>query len=457
METDKKSKRSKLVYGAVIGVLILFFIVGFVYGLNSVLKMEGNFPPVVLAEGKTPPPQTAEEAVAFLNRVVAEAKAEKPKFSSDAWFDIDADSLETSASNGVKESLLYVKDGVSDHLNASFEKKEADFAEGFDDALRVPALSAKDVNEFTCDYVYYRCVSCGETSGEPQPGCEACGSEYPYQMQYRDEYTITYVLNVSDQVLKKNFTVRSDEEILALFGDEAADVLTLNGVEPSYSALTVRIQVSRVTDELKNLTFIKEMPVHVSAAFKIIPDRDLDFTVNVSETERYSFTWPNISLSAHSKDMEPKETDNLLSTLTFPDPSQDNVIWTSSDETVVAVDEEGYLKSGKETGSAVITASYEFNGKTYTDSCTVNVKYDVESVSLNKRKVSLKAGDTFTLTAQVAPKKASIKTVTWYSENEEVASVDENGVVTAVAPGVVTVYALSDDLYYKASCEVTVK
>ena len=87
---------------------------------------------------------------------------------------------------------------------------------------------------------------------------------------------------------------------------------------------------------------------------------DMDLSVDVTESERYSFTWPELSLSAHVKDMEPKSSDNLLATLVCDDPTQYDAVWSSSDESVVTVDEEGYLKAAKTPGTAVITATFEY-------------------------------------------------------------------------------------------------
>ncbi len=217
------------------------------------------------------------------------------------------------------------------------------------------------------------------------------------------------------------------------------------------------MKINRTTDEIKSLVFEQKMPVRAEGEWKILSDEAFEITAEVTETHRYTFTWPEISLSAHSMDLEPKGTDHLLATLTFADPSQENVVWASSDESIVTVDDEGYLKAGKNTGTATVSASYEFKGKTYTDTCEVNVKYDVESLTLSKRKISMNVGDVAALNAKVSPKKATVQTVTWYSEDESIARVDENGNVTAVSEGTVVIFALSDDLYYKSSCEVTVK
>ena len=112
MEKDneaRKNRRSKLIYGGVIAVLIVFFIVGFMYGLDSVLKMEGAFPPPVLTEGKTPVPETKEAAVDYLNAVIAEAIEGKPGFSADAYFEIDDDTLQTDGSDTLNSTLKYLR------------------------------------------------------------------------------------------------------------------------------------------------------------------------------------------------------------------------------------------------------------------------------------------------------------------------------------------------------------
>ncbi len=458
METNKKDKRSKLVYAGVIAILIVFFIIGFVYGLSSVLKMEGNYPPAILTEGKTPEPKTAEEAVKFLNDAVGTAVSQKPQFASGASFNIDSDSLELTGDDTVKSSLLYIRDDLNDYLNSSFESHSADFNEDFSGLLRKPAFSAADVEEFTVNYIYYQCASCGVTSDEPKESCEECGSEQAYLMQYKDDYTITYKLKTDDNIRKQNFPEHTDAELKKLVGEQISGITDIKKIGVDYTGLTVTMRVNRLTDELKSLVYTKNMTVSADGAFKGDCEAlgDISLKVNVSENENYSFTWPSITLSAHTKDVEPKGKDNLLATLVFPDASQDGVTWESSDPELVSVDEDGYFTAGKGTGSAVITATYLFNGKTYSDLCTVNVKFDVESISLNKRKLTLHQGEAYTFTVNFSPKKATIQTVKWYSEDESIATVNENGEVTAVGPGTVRVYALSDDLYFRGSCEVTV-
>jgi len=81
---------------------------------------------------------------------------------------------------------------------------------------------------------------------------------------------------------------------------------------------------------------------------------------------------------------------------------------------------------------------------------------DVTGVSLNKTTTTLTVGDTETLTATVSPDGATDKTVTWSSDNTNVATVDPNGLVTAVGAGNANITVTTTDGSKTASCAVTV-
>lgn len=81
----------------------------------------------------------------------------------------------------------------------------------------------------------------------------------------------------------------------------------------------------------------------------------------------------------------------------------------------------------------------------------------VESVSLDQNTASLFVGEMVTLTATVLPEDATNKKITWTSSNEEVATVDASGVVTAVAAGSSNITVTTVDGEYTAVCTVVVK
>ena len=86
------------------------------------------------------------------------------------------------------------------------------------------------------------------------------------------------------------------------------------------------------------------------------------------------------------------------------------------------------------------------------------VDIPVKSVTVTPDTATLKIGETTTLTAEVLPTDATDPTITWTSSDETVATVDENGKVTAKTAGTATIKAVSnaDDTIF-GSCEVTVE
>lgn len=91
-------------------------------------------------------------------------------------------------------------------------------------------------------------------------------------------------------------------------------------------------------------------------------------------------------------------------------------------------------------------------------SCSVKGESDVivNGISVDPSELQLSAGQSVKLSATVYPENAADKSVLWYSENEEVAAVDDEGTVTAVAPGKIKVTAVTTDGGYEASCSVEV-
>ena len=116
----------------------------------------------------------------------------------------------------------------------------------------------------------------------------------------------------------------------------------------------------------------------------------------------------------------------------------------------------GLQVTAKAPGEALITVKTEDGGKTA--SCTVTVKekiIPVESISLNQTTLSLKIGEKETLQAMVSPENATTKNISWSSDKTDVATVDENGNVSANSVGTATITAKAGE--QSATCTVTVK
>lgn len=144
----------------------------------------------------------------------------------------------------------------------------------------------------------------------------------------------------------------------------------------------------------------------------------------------------------------------LKATVYPSDATDKGIKWTTSDENVAAVDDDGNV-SAVGNGTATITVTADENGKSA--SCSVTVSQWVQEITLDKESVTLEAGESATLTATVGPDDAADKTLSWSSSDPSVATVDGNGLVSAVSKGKTTItVSANDGSDISASCEVNV-
>jgi uncharacterized protein YjdB len=128
------------------------------------------------------------------------------------------------------------------------------------------------------------------------------------------------------------------------------------------------------------------------------------------------------------------------------------IAWSSSNTSVATMDSNGKI-TALSPGTSTITVTTDDGNKTAV--CLVTVVVPVSSVTLDKTK-TLSVGSTETLTATISPSNATNKAVTWEINNTGVATVDNAGNVTAVAPGEAIIYVTTADGGKMAACVVNV-
>ncbi len=163
-----------------------------------------------------------------------------------------------------------------------------------------------------------------------------------------------------------------------------------------------------------------------------------------------------VTLDKTEAELVEGESITLTATIAPEDATDKTVSWVSSDEEIAKVDSEGKV-SAIAPGTADITVTTTDGEKKAVFALTVVAKVvPVESIAIDKETLELVEGDSATLTATVSPDNASDKTYAWTSSNPDVATVAEDGTVTAIAPGNTTITATSNDGGKTASCEVSV-
>ena len=160
----------------------------------------------------------------------------------------------------------------------------------------------------------------------------------------------------------------------------------------------------------------------------------------------------SIKLNKTSLEMIEGDTETLTVSISPDDATDKTITWTSSKESVATVNN-GVI-SAVSPGETTISA--KAGDKTATCKVTVQKKViAVTSIELSKVALSLVEGESEALTATVKPENATDKTVSWKSSNNNIATVSENGTVTAIKEGEATITASAGEK--TASCTVTVK
>lgn len=196
--------------------------------------------------------------------------------------------------------------------------------------------------------------------------------------------------------------------------DESVATVDATGMVVAFSAGEADITAS-VTDS--EMSAVCKVTVKVAAKDITVPD-SLDVKLN-----------------------DCNET-SIEATVSPADATDVEVKYASTDEAVATVDKDGKVQI-LQPGECDIATTLTQEGKKVVEKKThIKAFYEVEGITLDKTEGILTAGNTATLNATVLPEEIADETiVTWTSSDEKVATVDENGKVTAIAAGEATITA----------------
>ena len=195
------------------------------------------------------------------------------------------------------------------------------------------------------------------------------------------------------------------------------------------------------------------------ALFTILLSVSLIATYSCKKEKDKSVSVTEVGLNKTSTALIEGETETLVATVMPENATDKSVVWGSGNESVATVSQEGLVTAVGE-GKATITVKTNDGGFSASCEVTVNKKViAVTSVVLGNTELTLVEGEEEKLAVAVAvtPENATDKSVVWGSGNESVATVSQEGLVTAVGEGKATITVKTNDGGFSASCEVTVK
>lgn len=156
----------------------------------------------------------------------------------------------------------------------------------------------------------------------------------------------------------------------------------------------------------------------------------VEITLTVLPTKAQS-----IALSQSSAEMKVGNTLQLTATILPSTTTDKSVSWSSSDNSVVAVDENGVV-TALAIGDAIITATAN-DGSSISASCSILVvATPVESVKIiYDGPTTVNVGFTTQMAAEVTPSTATDKSLSWMGQNDNIIHVEKDGLIVATGPG----------------------
>ena len=228
------------------------------------------------------------------------------------------------------------------------------------------------------------------------------------------------------------YTIR-DYKILRLHKDSATNQATVDILDSVFNSSTNELTFKSDKFSIYLLTYKDTYysPSYPVTGIKVSPD----------------------TLTLTKKD----ETAQLTAEVTPSYADNKRVTWQSSDEKVATVDENGKV-TAVGNGTATITATSVSGSYTATVSVTVKIPVEIQKLTIEAEKETLtKIGESTELKVKIEPENADLQKLIWKSDNEKVATTDENGKVTAVGNGTAEITVTTEDGKITASIMITVK
>lgn len=191
---------------------------------------------------------------------------------------------------------------------------------------------------------------------------------------------------------------------------------------------------------------------------------EADITASVTDSEMSAVCKVTVKVAAKDitvpDNLDVKLNDGnettVEATVSPADATDVKVSYASTDEAMATVDKDGRVQVLQPGECDIVTTLTQKGKKVVEKKTHIKAFYEVGGITLDKTEGILTAGNTVTLNATVLPEEIADETiVTWTSSDEKVATVDENGKVTAIAAGEATITATAGE--ESANYEVTVE
>ena len=261
-------------------------------------------------------------------------------------------------------------------------------------------------------------------------------------------------VKITNIAVPESATVEKGESITlpVVYGTDEAPAVTPETAATGESAETDEKLAKAASKLTVEWTSSDESVATVDATGMVVAVSagEADITASVTDSEMSAVCKVTVKVAAKDitvpDNLDVKLNDGnettVEATVSPADATDVKVSYASTDEAVATVDKDGRVQV-LQPGECDITTTLMQDGEKVTEKTThVKAFYEVESITLDSNEGKLTVGNSHTIKATVAPEEIADETiVTWASSDEKVATVDENGKVTAIAAGEATITA----------------
>ena len=270
------------------------------------------------------------------------------------------------------------------------------------------------------------------------------------------QLTLTY-----DTVFNNMYFLSADTVAIKMFSTENSGVFSVINEKFIPTICEYKLSADTVTGKIISFSVKRYYTYSSNIAFQNTLESigSTPFTMDISFSENYDFSYAGIEIAEDIITLGKGDYQTLTITPFVEEglSEEEYSLEFSTYDKYLTIDENGQI-TAKMIYDHPITVRVTLNylGQTFYDTCTVYVVEPVESVYISETELTLKRYENYTLSAEVKPEKATIKSIIWHSSDERIATVDEQGNITADMPGAATISAISEQGLIVAKCEVTV-
>lgn len=439
---DSNKKRKKLIMAAVTVVLILFFVGGTIFGAVHILSFEGT---QALPEEKTQfpvLPEGEDEILSSLNSLINEVcESGSEKLDTGVNVALLNESIEITGEKAeeIKPVFDYVLPSATDILSSLYEdeRHKGTYGEDFSSLIFDTSFTSED-------------------------------AEISLMISEENENDLKYVLNfpideekaIEEQIIYDIFSMEITKKVKEDLYERFSSMVKTGDVKISYKDFSITADIERLTEKLRGIEQKRALEVVLPLTFigEYEDFGEITISFELEIIKSFIFTRIEFFFREDVFYIEKGSTDEFKTkVISDQSPSEIEIELISSDPSVLSIDK-GFYKGEKPSKEPVtVTGRYTYNGVTYEDTCLFYVRVPVDGVKVNEKEAALNVGEAKKIEITLSPEDATLTDVYWFTTDESIVKVDENGNAVGVKAGFADVYCITSDGNYKSSCHIEVK